>query len=192
MAINSRMEPVGSSALKGMEGIAQFFANLAEGILDYKELNTNHEIKAIMHHIAVKHMAFTDKIDELSKAGSAIEDPEERKRFMDAVEQVEQEGHKVKEGLDEIRRYVRKSGMSEQDRIRMLKEVDRCEHSLQNLYVANVPAYTYKQTMKLVNQNGFMRDVTAVTLSNGNYALFYPMEHAEKMDKILESAALMY
>lgn len=190
--MNTAKDLTSQAMYRGLEGIAQFFTNVMQGIVENVEITSNHVIREQLQEVAARNMPFRDKLDELSRIGSTIPDDMERKRFMEKLVEVEQDGQRARQGLDEIRRHIRRSGICEEDKKRILGEVDRCESTLKNIYVITVPAHSYKNVMKLANQEGMLKDTTAMFLSSGEYALFYPVYYAQSMDRILQVASLMY
>lgn len=63
--MNTAKDLTSQAMYRGLEGIAQFFTNVMQGIVENVEITSNHVIREQLQEVAARNMPFRDKLDEL-------------------------------------------------------------------------------------------------------------------------------
>lgn len=174
-----------NGAVSGIEGFVTAIDNLVHEILEIKSKNTERLIRDINVLKAMQTMPLSEKYDAIVKECKENLSEEDFKKIKPSLDKLEESEKSVADGLFEIRRIVSKSGLSHNDKERLLKTLDHAEQSFLDPYIMTVSSGAYNAVMQGIRDHGLIGQVTVGILASGKYMICYDSSIKDQMDDIL-------
>jgi hypothetical protein len=185
-------DEVASIAIISNEMLLATIKNLIDELEKIVNENCIGNVDKCRQSIASKNTPFSEKIDFIKKEINAMDlDDDIKDSFLNKLDQIAEAGKTLQQGEDEVLRSFKGSGLSRNDKTKIMKSIAAAKSSLSDPYAQTLSAAAYSTVMQGLREHDLTDYVTVGRLQNGKYIMFYNSYYKKEIENVLIEKAYM-